>query len=80
MKKKHVIFAAFILLCALCAGIVMCSRSVPKNESAEASAPDASAVSQMRLVNSALTEDVPDDHYGTTYEVFVYSFADSDGD
>ena len=34
----------------------------------------------MRLVNSALTEDVPDDHYGTTYEVFVYSFADSDGD
>ena len=80
MKKRTVIFAAIILLCALCAGIVLCSRSGYKNESAEASAPDASAVSQMRLVNSALTEDVPDDHYGTTYEVFVYSFADSDGD
>ena len=80
MKKKTVIFAAIILLCALCAGIVLCSRSGYKNESAEASAPDTSAVSQMSLVNSALTEDVPDDHYGTTYEVFVYSFADSDGD
>lgn len=80
MKKRTVIFAAIILLCALCTGIVLCSRSGYKNESAEASAPDASAVSQMRLVNSALTEDVPDDHYGTTYEVFVYSFADSDGD
>ncbi len=80
MKKRTVIFAAIILLCALCAGIVLCSRNGYKNESAEASAPDASAVSQMRLVNSALTEDVPDDHYGTSYEVFVYSFADSDGD
>lgn len=36
--------------------------------------------SQMSLLNNELGENVPDDNYGTTYEVFVYSFADSDGD
>ncbi len=37
--------------------------------------------------NAAVSEDpvgepdiVPEDHFGTTYEIFVYSFADSDGD
>ena len=36
--------------------------------------------SQMSLINNELAETVPDDNYRTTYEVFVYSFADSDGD
>ena len=36
--------------------------------------------SQMGLINNELAEVIPDDNYRTTYEVFVYSFADSDGD
>ena len=36
--------------------------------------------SQMSLINNELAETVPDDNYRTTYEVFVYSFADSNGD
>ena len=36
--------------------------------------------SQMSLINNELAETAPDDNYRTTYEVFVYSFADSDGD
>lgn len=36
--------------------------------------------SQMGLINNELPENIPDDNYRTTYEVFVYSFADSDGD
>ena len=36
--------------------------------------------SQMSLINNELAEIVPDDNYRTTYEVFVYSFADSNGD
>ena len=34
----------------------------------------------METVNSAQKPDVVEDKYRTTYEVFVYSFADSDGD
>ena len=36
--------------------------------------------SQMSLLNNELSEIVPEDNYRTTYEVFVYSFADSNGD
>ena len=36
--------------------------------------------SQMSLINNELSEIVPEDNYRTTYEVFVYSFADSNGD
>ena len=36
--------------------------------------------SQMSLINNELAETAPDDNYRTTYEVFVYSFADSNGD
>ena len=36
--------------------------------------------SQMSLINNELPETVPEDNYRTTYEVFVYSFADSDED
>ena len=36
--------------------------------------------SQMGLINNELAEVIPDDNYRTTDEVFVYSFADSDGD
>ena len=38
------------------------------------------AVSQMDLINGALSPAYPQDDYRTTYEVFVYSFADSSGD
>ena len=36
--------------------------------------------SQMSLINNELSEIVSEDNYRTTYEVFVYSFADSNGD
>ena len=41
---------------------------------------DAYKGSQMSHINGDLTENKPDDNYGTTYEVFVYSFADSNDD
>ncbi|MCR4586832.1 MAG: alpha-amylase [Lachnospiraceae bacterium] len=36
--------------------------------------------SQMAELTSTLQPDIPEDKYRTTYEVFVYSFCDSDGD
>lgn len=41
--------------------------------------PQATALSLMRQMNAG-EENVPDDNYRTWYEVFVYSFYDSDGD
>ena len=42
--------------------------------------PDSIQPSQMELLNSALVPQADEDAYRTTYEVFVYSFYDSDGD
>lgn len=42
--------------------------------------PSGSAVHVMTEVNSGLTADVIDDQYRTTYEVFLYSFCDSNND
>lgn len=40
----------------------------------------AANVSYMESINGQLKENVPDDKYRTTYEIFVGSFYDSDGD
>lgn len=70
-NRIRTIFAA-LLAPALLAGCV--SRS--------AADPDESAVSsvQMMSFNSGLVPAERDDSYRTTYEIFVYSFCDSDGD
>ncbi|WP_035797761.1 alpha-amylase family glycosyl hydrolase [Butyrivibrio sp. MB2005] len=50
-------------------------------DSRKASEPDrAAAISQMDEINSQHPLNVIDDKYRTTYEIFVYSFYDSDGD
>ena len=46
----------------------------------EEAEPGSPALSQMDRVNGALSPVYPQDDYRTTYEVFVYSFADSNGD
>ena len=52
-------------------------------QAASASKQDLSGLasaSQMMELNGSLSWNVPDDKYRTCYEIFVYSFADSDGD
>ena len=81
MKKK-----LLILLCILGMASAMpgCASggNVP-SQGTESGATDTLAQEETSfgaLYGEALPVDVPDDHYRTFYEVFVYSFYDSDGD
>ena len=74
MRKRFVnsiIAAALVCACLVtgCAG-----------GNTSGSAGKASNVSYMESINGKLKENVPDDKYRTTYEIFVGSFYDSDGD
>ncbi|MBQ1922537.1 MAG: hypothetical protein II189_01815, partial [Lachnospiraceae bacterium] len=51
-----------------------------QTQTEEEAEPGSASISQMDRVNGALSPVCPQDDYRTTYEVFVYSFADSNGD
>ena len=74
LKKRWTpLLLAFLMLCSLLAG---CTG----NEAGGAAQTDtATALSIMQKYNTAQPQDI-DDNYRSYYEVFVYSFYDSDGD
>mgnify|MGYP004443265263 CR=1 FL=1 len=72
MKK----IISLTLITTLSLGLVACTS----NNQKDANASDATALSSMRIINGHLEDSTTDDKYRTTYEVFVYSFCDSDGD
>lgn len=93
MKEKRMKKAAVLLLCAalLCgcgkAGSSSAEPAVPaasKPENVSAAGPAAetgvSGTDQMKELNASLVPAEPKKGYGAAYEVFVYSFSDSDGD
>ena len=61
---------------ALCLALLLTAGCGKTGTGPASSAP----LSQMEKVNGALSPAYPKDDYRTSYEVFVYSFADSDGD
>ncbi len=69
MRKRFLLLLAALIVLAGCG-----KRTEDKT------AGEAPAVLSMETLNSALTPVAPEDKFRTTYEVFVYSFADSDGD
>lgn len=88
MKKK-----ILMLLCILgmasamsgCAsgqnsGTVQINSQSTETAAAETAGEETQTEVTGALYGEALTENVPDDKYRTFYEVFVYSFYDSDGD
>ncbi len=71
MKKLKAV-TALILALVLTAGIAACGEKAPEVDTS-------SALAVMRSINTTLPQTI-DDKYRTFYEVFVYSFYDSDGD
>lgn len=72
MKEKLKYYLGIILLiCVALIGMISSHTADP-----------ASAVSSVQMIgyNAGLEEQHPGDAYRTTYEIFVYSFCDSDGD
>ena len=75
MKKNHLQKSG---ICALLAVLAMCACT--NKDSEAAGSPSAASSVQMMELNQNLTPAKADDDYRSTYEVFVYSFADSDND
>ncbi len=88
MPMKHMTrFACLLLVCVLLMGCA------PQGENSETTAPDSSGAAletqdipqsavktEQALAEIALLGESPDDNYRVFYEIFVYSFCDSDGD
>ena len=84
-RKRYIVLLFFILMLVGCTGIVLGTGRDKKQEEKEKE-----LQSQAALENSAEAEPeetqepeplrIIDDKYRTTYEIFVYSFADSNGD
>ena len=74
MKSRSKIIAICIIICALlCLTAGIAVRKTVRNKSAGISA-------HMTDFNNDLQRNSPDDDYRTTYEIFVYSFCDSNQD
>ena len=72
MKKR--IINTVIAAALICASVLTgCAGNGTASKKAQ-------NVSYMESINGKLKENVPDDKYRTTYEIFVGSFYDSDGD
>ncbi|MBR1441584.1 MAG: alpha-amylase, partial [Lachnospiraceae bacterium] len=56
------------------------SAALEKTENTSGAVTGNAATEQMAELNGKLTLNMPDDKYRTCYEVFVYAFADSNGD
>ena len=72
-KRQIALLLALLMLCSLLTG---CAGDGPEGT---AQADTSTALGVMRKYNTALPQDI-DDNYRSYYEVFVYSFYDSDGD
>ena len=73
---------AFLLACLLLAG---CGTKTPEPDSSVESTvavtePASAVLTEQALAEIARLGESPDDNYRTFYEIFVYSFCDSDGD
>ena len=73
IRRKHIIaaFAALMIILAV-VGVIMFA--------AGDKSPAASSPVQMDSFNRSLKAEVREDKYKTTYQIFVYSFCDSNGD
>ena len=72
-KRQIALLLAFLLLCS---GLSGCTGGEPEGT---AQADTSTSLGIMQKYNTALPQDI-DDNYRSYYEVFVYSFYDSDGD
>lgn len=72
-KRRIALLLALLLLCSLLNG---CTGDAPENS---APVDISTALGVMQKYNTVLPRDI-DDNYRSYYEVFVYSFYDSDGD
>ncbi|MBQ7278713.1 MAG: alpha-amylase [Clostridia bacterium] len=83
MKIKSILFIGGLSMLLL-----LGCRSGSRAEAVPSAVPEAAAapavtaepLSQMLALSKALTPQAPADNCGATYEIFVYSFFDSDGD
>ena len=93
MRKPTCIISlmlALLLLLCSCGGTESTAVETPDTQTKEQSVEETDTVedtafesvqtSQMEQLNSTLVPHADEDAYRTTYEVFVYSFYDSDGD
>lgn len=76
--KKRIVAAALAFTMTMGCFVSACKDSSKEQESTEAEA-EVTALSLMEQYNQGELQ-VTDDNYRTYYEVFVYSFYDSDGD
>ena len=72
MKHQKRRIALFLALLTLCSLLCSCTGDEPQIDTS-------TALGIMQKYNTALPQDI-DDNYRSYYEVFVYSFYDSDGD
>ena len=72
MKHQKRRIALFLALLTLCSLLCSCTEDEPQIDTS-------TALGIMQKYNTALPQDI-DDNYRSYYEVFVYSFYDSDGD
>ena len=72
MKYQKRRIALFLALLTLCSLLCSCTGDEPQIDTS-------TALGIMQKYNTALPQDI-DDNYRSYYEVFVYSFYDSDGD
>mgnify|MGYP002627286523 CR=1 FL=1 len=73
MRGTKRITSGFIICALLCLVVVFAFQKIVGNNSAGVSA-------HMTEFNKDLQRNAPDDNCRTTYEIFVYSFCDSNGD
>ncbi len=79
MKKLLAFFLAALLLCG-CGAQTSPPHTTPETAVPETAAPARAEKTEAALAQIAAFGESPDDNYRTWYEIFVYSFCDSNGD
>ena len=79
MRKENRSICAVLLSTLLTMVVCLSGCGANTDQTAGGQKPAVSSV-QMLEYNKDLEKNVPDDKYRTTYEIFVYSFCDSNGD
>ena len=79
MRKENRSICAVLLSTVLTMVVCLSGCGANTDQTAGGQKPAVSSV-QMLEYNKDLEKTVPDDKYRTTYEIFVYSFCDSNGD